>query len=70
MKFYSKSDINNNSAKSERTPEVNDDDDVETVQTAEAESLLPEEHLQNNTDDKPVLEQDYPSDPNETDQVS
>lgn len=49
----------------------NDDDDVETVQTAEAESLLPMDNIQNNhSNHKENLEQDYPSDPNETDQVS
>lgn len=69
--LFSKSDINNNSAKARRTPEVNgdDDDDVETVQTADAETLIPANHLvTNNTHEN--LEQDYPSDPNETDQVS
>lgn len=68
--FCSKSDINNNSAKNRRTPEVNDDDDVETAQTADVETLLPAELLQNHKPKDNQLELDYPSDPNETDQVS
>jgi hypothetical protein len=75
---FSKNDINNNSAKARQTPETNDDDDVETVRTADAETLLPEKHLngtstqhQNGTTKHhQILEHDYPSDPNETDQVS
>jgi hypothetical protein len=54
---------------------MNDDDDVQTVQTANVETLLPVERLNNNNNIKTKkppenLEQDYPSDPNETDQVS
>lgn len=67
--------MNNNSAKARKTTEVNDEgDDVETMKTADAETLLPEEKiikgkLENNNHNQ-HLEQDYPSDPNETDQVS
>lgn len=73
-KISSKSDINNNSAKLRKpTPEVNDNDDVVTSQTAEADVAVSEKLI---TDEKVItnnrknLEHDYPSDPNETDQVS
>lgn len=66
--------MNNNSAKAGSPPEGNDDDDVETMKTADAETLLPEEKIvkgkMENNNQNQHLEQDYPSDPNETDQVS
>lgn len=52
--------MNNNSAKIQRSPEL----DNEHVQT-EDDTLLPSNISANDN-----LEQDYPSDPNETDQVS
>ncbi|KAL7031544.1 hypothetical protein ACKWTF_007045 [Chironomus riparius] len=45
-KTFNKKDLNNNSAKSNGTDEMNDDDDdVHTVETAETETLLPEDKL-------------------------
>lgn len=66
-KYFRKHDINNNTAKVRRTPPVNDNDDVETVQTADADTLVPAEILENQPVASQQLEQDYPSDPNETD---
>lgn len=56
--------MNNNSAKATKTPEPNDDDDVETAPLNDTESLIPQ-NIENNN-----LAQEYPSDPNETEQVS
>lgn len=74
MFIFSKSDVNNNSAKPIKSSEGNDDDDVETMKTADAETLLPEgksaKGKKENNNHNQHLEQDYPSDPNETDQVS
>lgn len=69
--IFSKNDINNNSAKTRRTPETNDDDDVETAKTADTETLVPGKLLNGtNNHHHQQLDEDYPSDPNETDQVS
>lgn len=75
-----------------KTPEKNDDDDVEieTAPTADVETILPVKALHPiaaalseklytkeasqdppaNNNNNQLFEQDYPSDPNETDQVS
>lgn len=60
--------MNNNSAKVRKTPEMNDDEDIETAHTADADTLLSQkltQNLANNNHD-----QEYPSDPNELEQVS
>jgi hypothetical protein len=60
--IHSRKDLNNNrtSAKLSKSPEVNDDDDVETVQTADIGSLVPDSNGVH----------DFASDPNETENVS
>lgn len=65
----SKKDLNNNSAKSNGTDEMNDDDDVHTVETAETETLLPEDKLGMNGDADDEEEQ-HPEDPDDSDIVS
>jgi hypothetical protein len=57
--------VNNNSAKRVRSP-IDDDDDVETVQTAETETLLPSKMENGDAATNGDNEQDYP----DTDNVS
>lgn len=72
----SKKDLNNNSAKSNGTDEMNDDDDVHTVETAETETLLPEDKLGMNgmengmNGDADDEEEQNPEDPDDSDIVS
>lgn len=72
----SKKDLNNNSAKSNGTDEMNDDDDdVHTVETAETETLLPEDKLgmngiENGMNGDADDEDENPEDPGDSDIVS
>lgn len=59
--------MNNNSAKVRQSPEVNDDDDVETVTTAETEpeGLMPQKLME-----EPTESNNNPEGLTETEQVS
>ncbi|XP_070506432.1 uncharacterized protein [Chironomus tepperi] len=72
-KTFNKKDLNNNSAKSNGTDEMNDDDDdVHTVETAETETLLPEDKIgmngmENGMNGDADDEEDNPEGPDDSD---